>query len=273
MRAALSVRTVYADLDGTLLGPGGSLFATLDGTTTEPARAIASMAQAGVELVLMSGRTRAQMSEVARTLGARAYIAELGGMIVYREGYEDVIVRQSGTTRGRGTAHRAIERSGAAGMLLDLYPGLLEPHAPWSFVERECSVLLRGLISIPEANELLRKGGYGWLELHDNGVIPRRGRFRALDVEEVRAYHLVPVGISKRSAVALDRERRELSRDACIAVGDSAADADVASEVGATFVVANGEQGVRGHTLSENVYLLERSHGLGFSDAVMPFLP
>jgi hydroxymethylpyrimidine pyrophosphatase-like HAD family hydrolase len=273
LRERLSVRTVYADLDGTLLGPGGSLFASVDGVTAEPAEAIAAMATAGIDLVLMSGRTRAQISEVARVVGARAFIAELGGLIVYREGYEDTVIRQPGVTRGRGTAHEAIERSGAAGFLLDSYPALLEPHAPWSFVERECSVLLRGHVDVSDANQLLRNAGYGWLELQDNGVIPRRGRFPGLDVEEVRAYHLVPAGISKRSAVGLDRERRDLPREACIAVGDSASDGDVASEVGAAFIVANGEPGVRGLSLEENVYMTDRGHGLGFADAVLPFLP
>jgi phosphoglycolate phosphatase len=272
LRATLSVRTVYTDLDGTLLGPGGSLFASLDGATAEPAEAIAALATAGIDLVLMSGRTKAQMSEVARVVGARAFIAELGGLIVYREGYEDTVIRQHGVTRGRATAHEAIERSGAAGFLLDSYSRLLEPHAPWSFVERECSTLLRGNVSVPDANVLLGKAGYGWLELQDNGVIPRPGRFPNLDVEEVRAYHLVPAGISKRSAVALDRERRGIARESCIAVGDSASDADVASEVGAVFVVANGEPGVTGLSLPENVYLLDRGHGLGFADAVRAFL-
>jgi phosphoglycolate phosphatase len=272
LRATLSVRTVYADLDGTLLGPGGSLFASVEGVTAEPAEAIAALALAGIDLVLMSGRTRAQISEVARVVGAHAFIAELGGMIVYRDGYQDTVIRQPGVARGKGTAHEAIERSGAAGFLLDSYRGLLEPHAPWSFVDRECSALLRGNVSLAETNELLDKGGYGWLELQDNGVIPRRGRFPDLDVEEVRAYHLVPAGISKRSAVALDRERRGLPREACIAVGDSASDADVASEVGAVFVVANGEPGVRALSLPENVYLLDRGHGLGFVDAVRAFL-
>ena len=268
LRATLSVRTVYADLDGTLLGPGGSLFASVDGVTAEPAIAITSLALAGIDLVLMSGRTQAQIREVARVLGARAYIAELGGLIVYRDGYEETVIRQPGASRGRGNAHEAIERSGAAGLLLDSYPGLLEPHSPWSFAFRECSVLLRGQVGVADANALLVKAGYGWLELQDNGVIPRRGRFPGLDVEEVRAYHLVPAGISKRSAVALDRERRALPREACIAVGDSASDADVAGEVGVAFVVANGEPGVRGLSLPENVYLLDRGHGLGFADAI-----
>ena len=272
LSATLSVRTVYADLDGTLLGPGGSLFASVDGVTAEPAEAIAALGLAGIDLVLMSGRTRAQISEVARVVGARAFIAELGGMIVYRDGYQDTVIRQPGVARGRGTAHEAIERSGAAGFLMDSFPRLLEPHAPWSFVERECSTLLRGLVSVTDANVFLGKAGYGWLELQDNGVIPRRERFPGLEVEEVRAYHLVPAGISKRSAVALDRERRGLSREACIAVGDSASDADVASEVGAVFVVANGEPGVRGLSLLENVYVLDRGHGLGFADAVQAFL-
>jgi hydroxymethylpyrimidine pyrophosphatase-like HAD family hydrolase len=274
LQRSLAVHTVYADLDGTLLGPRGSLFAAGEEPTGEPAAALVAMAVAGVDLVLASGRTRAQMRDVARTVGARAYIAELGGLLVYRDGREESVLRAPGVTRGRQTAQDAIHRSGAAGFLLDRYVGRLEPHAPWAFVERETSVLLRGLVDLTEARGALRDTGYGWLTLEDNGVIPAAPeRFPGLHVEQVRAYHLVPVGVSKRTAVAMDRAHRELATGSCILVGDSVSDAEVAPEVGAVFIVANGRAGLDGVPVGENVYLMDRSHGLGFADAVLPLLP
>ena len=272
LRSTLHVRTLYADLDGTLMGPGGSLFASEEGITTRPAEAIAALARAGVDMVLVSGRTRAQIREVARVIGARAYVAELGGILVYRESGQESEIQVESVSRRLGTAHEAIQRSGAAGLLLETYRGRLEPHAPWAFMERECSVLLRGNVDEDEARKVLRRAGHDWLDIQDNGVIPHRpGRFPGLEVEEVHAYHLVPAGISKRSAVALDRTRRDLRPESCIVVGDSASDAEIASEVGAVFIVANGEPGLRGRHLAGNVYLLDRPHGLGFADVVEAF--
>src|SRR5438309_849409 len=51
---SLRVRTVYTDLDGTLLGPGGSLFATPAGPNREPAEAVAALLEASIDLVVVS---------------------------------------------------------------------------------------------------------------------------------------------------------------------------------------------------------------------------
>jgi phosphoglycolate phosphatase len=273
LAATLAVRRVYTDLDGTLLGPGGSLFSSSHGVTGEPAAAVAALLAAGVDLVLVSGRTRDQVREAARTVGAAGYIAELGGLVVRREGRDEVVTRNRGAYVGRGTAYQAIERSGAGGFLLDTHPRRLEPHTPWASLDRECSMLLRGQVDLEAARALLEANGYGWLDLEDNGIIPApAGRFPGLDVEEVHAYHLVPKGVGKRSAVAIDRAEAGLDASSCIAVGDSISDAAMAAEVGAMFVVANGEPALRGVEVGPNVYLLERGHGLGFADAVLPFL-
>ena len=60
------LRCVYTDLDGTLLGPGASLFRDADGGfTLLPARALEACHRAGVEVVIKSGRRRAQVMEDA----------------------------------------------------------------------------------------------------------------------------------------------------------------------------------------------------------------
>ncbi|MBN1528088.1 MAG: hypothetical protein JW895_03450, partial [Thermoleophilaceae bacterium] len=63
----MAVRCVYTDLDGTLLGRGASLFHTADGDfTLLPARALEACHRAGAEVVIKSGRRRAQVMEDAR---------------------------------------------------------------------------------------------------------------------------------------------------------------------------------------------------------------
>ena len=56
------MRCLYLDLDSTLLGPGGSLLHDADGAVSLlGVRAVEACLRAGVEVVLMSGRRRAQL--------------------------------------------------------------------------------------------------------------------------------------------------------------------------------------------------------------------
>jgi hydroxymethylpyrimidine pyrophosphatase-like HAD family hydrolase len=264
-----TVSTVYTDLDGTLLGPGGSLLRSVDGPSIEAAKALIGLAEAGIDLVLVSGRTRTQVREVARLVGARAYIVELGWAVIYPHQGEEQEVRPRVTGPGDGRAIEAIHRSGAAGLLLDAFAGRLEPHAPWAVADRECSVLLRGLVDLKEARSLLAECGYQWLDLQDNGVIPAGpDRFPDLRVEQVRAYHLLPVGVSKRAAVALDRAHRDLPIGSALYVGDSVSDLEVAPEVGTVRIVANGAEALSGIPLPPNATFTRATHGAGFAEAV-----
>lgn len=262
------------DLDGTLLGPGGSLFSTPAGSpTVRAAEALVALSGAGVEVVPVSGRTLEQTREVARIVGATSYIAELGALVVRREGGVEVVERLRGAYEGPGTPHRAMIRSGVAGLLLESFPRRLEPHAPWAFAPRESSVLLRGLVDPGEAAALLEAAGAGWLELRDNGVIPSPpGRFPGLDVPSVRAYHLVPRGVGKRAGVAAHRRRHGLPPGACVAVGDSESDLEMAPEVRELFLVANGAAAAE-RGLPANVHVTAGSHGIGFAEAVRSLLP
>jgi hydroxymethylpyrimidine pyrophosphatase-like HAD family hydrolase len=268
------IRALYTDLDGTLAGPGGSMFAVPDGPSDRAARALGRLHRAGVEVVLVSGRTRGQMREAARVVGASAYVAELGAFLVLRGGghqpAEDA-VPNFGVFRGPGTPFDAMARSGAGGFLLDLYSGRLEPHTPWAFEDREATMLFRGLLDPTEATRALEEAGYRWLEVLDNGVMRRT--YPSLDVPEVRAYHLVPKGVSKATAVRLHRDRRGLGSTETAAVGDSLSDLMMASEVGAFFLVANGAAAIGDAPEGmDNVYATPSPAGDGFAEAVSALL-
>lgn len=263
-------RVVYVDLDGTLLGPGGSLFAASDGSVSlRAAEAVAAIHREGAALVPISGRTADQVREAARILGARDFIAEMGGLSCYSLGEETV--RDYGEFSEDGPPYRAILRDGAAAVLMEAFPGRLEPHAPWAFLERECSVLLRGHVDLEEAHSVLAGAGLGWLDLLDNGIISRS--FPSLSTAEVHAYHLLPRGVSKASGAEADMARRGLSPNESVAVGDSPSDAALARAVGAVFVVANGKAAVENAgPVPDNVYLTEGSHGEGFAEAILGLL-
>jgi hydroxymethylpyrimidine pyrophosphatase-like HAD family hydrolase len=258
------IRALYADLDGTLLGPGGSLYAVPDGVTRRAAEALGSLHDAGVELVLVSGRTREQMREAGRILAAQASIAELGALLLER-GLPETVVTNFGAFRGEGSPFDAMANAGAGGFLLQRYPGALEPHTPWAFQDREATMLFRGFLDPAEATVALADAGYDWLELLDNGVIRRR--FETLDVEETRAYHLVPRGVNKASGVALHRDRRGLEPAQVAAVGDSLSDAQMAGEVGMCFIVGGGDPSLV-EAKPDNVTILEEPAGEGFARAV-----
>jgi phosphoglycolate phosphatase len=263
LAGSLHPRVVYTDLDGTLFGPGGSLYATPGGGITDAASdALAALHRAGTALVPMSGRTESQVREVARILGADGFIAELGGITMRG----NRVTHEYGAHRGPGTPREQMARSGAAALLLDAYPGRLEPHAPWAHADREVTMLFRGHIDLAAARSLLSEAGYRWLDIHDNGIIRRS--FPELDVTEVHAYHLVPLGVTKASAVAADVSARGLERSEAVAIGDSTSDAEVAAHVGGVFIVANGQHAVAGFEPADNVYLTDAPNGDGFAEVI-----
>jgi hypothetical protein len=266
LRLPAPPRAVYADLDGTLFGPGGSLFATPGGPSTRGAEAVGRLHAAGIELVLVSGRIREQMIEAARILGARSFIAELGAILVER-GDPDEVVANFGAFEGDGSPFEAMARSGAGALLLERYAGRLELHTPWSSTPREATMLFRGLLDEREATAALAAAGYRWLEVRDNGRVSRA--FETLDVPEVRAYHLVPRGVSKAAAVRMHRERRGLGRGAVAAVGDSVSDLEMSPEVAAMVLVGfGGTPSPEG----DNVFVTASGSGDGFAEAVDAFL-
>ena len=246
---------MYTDLDGTLLGKGGSLFRTAAGDFTLLAgRALEACHRAGVEVVLKSGRRRAQVMEDARLLGQSAYIFEVGsGMMI--DGELSFLTGELQPRDGR-TIHTQIELSGAPALLLERYAGRLEPHAPWH-VDREVSHLFRGLVDVREANELLAAEGHAGLRLVDNGEIR----------PDTHTFHLIPAAASKAGAVAAHMRARGYARAQCVGVGDSREDLEVADVVGRFFLVANAVVGDA--PLPGNVERTEAAMSEGFYEAVI----
>jgi hypothetical protein len=262
---------VYVDLDGTLLGRGASLFHDGDGAVSLLGiRAVEACLRADVEFVLMSGRRRAQVAEDARLLGQVAFIWE-AGCVLELDG-EQIWLTE--LVSGERTVHSQIEESGAPALLLDRYAGRLEYHDPWHR-DREISHLFRGQIDAVEADELLRASGHGHLRMVDNGVL----RFESptlSELEQLRAYHLIPAGGSKAAAVAAHMRARGLRREETFAIGDSREDLAVASVVGTFWLVANAL--TRDETIAadlrahENVRIAQDGHGGGVYEAVITTL-
>jgi hydroxymethylpyrimidine pyrophosphatase-like HAD family hydrolase len=285
---ARAMRCLYVDLDGTLLGPGGSILRDADGRfALEGVRALQACHRAGAEVVLYSGRRQHTVFEDSRLLGCSSYTFELGcGLVV--DGELEWLTDGIVPSEEAGSIYEQIEASGAPRVLLERFAGRLEYHTPWSR-GREVSHLFRGLVDLDEVGSLLAGAGLGWLRLVDNGVVhehmpPMRSgaaeaavRFESgLDpsLPVVRAYHLIPAAASKARAVSRHMQIRGYAPEDCIAAGDSREDLAAAEVVGAFWLVANAldndprlaeELGPRGRVASA-------SYGAGVYEAVVTTL-
>jgi hydroxymethylpyrimidine pyrophosphatase-like HAD family hydrolase len=266
------VRCLYTDLDGTLLGPGASLFRDGAGDfTLLGARALEACHRAGVEVVPYSGRREETLMEDARLLGARAFIFEIGsGLVVDGE----VEWLTGDLVPGAKTIHDQITDSGAPALLLESFPGRLEYHDPFHH-RREVSHLFRGLVDADEVATLLDEHGLEFLRLVDNGTVRSRSPDLA-DLPRVRAYHLIPAAASKARAVARHMQIRGYAPEDCVAVGDSREDITAADVVGCFWLVANAverdpaiAEAVRGRP---NVRVAEAGYGAGVYEAVVTTL-
>lgn len=227
----MSVNVIYTDLDGTMVGPGGSFFRAEDGSSTlDPARALVELHDAGIQLVLVSGRTRPQLIEAASIFGADGFIAELGAIVGWDQ------ARQSELLRGTMPAEFDAVPSELIAAITARYPGRLELHRPWHR-NREVDVMLRGAVDAAEADAWLAEQGFGWLRLRDNGLISP-AHMPDLGVRP-HVYHLVPDGVGKGEAVGFDLARRGFAPDEAVAIGDSASDLGMARYVGRMHLVAN----------------------------------
>jgi HAD superfamily hydrolase (TIGR01484 family) len=265
----VTLRCVYTDLDGTMLGKGASLLRDAAGNfSLRAVRALEAAHRADVEVVIKSGRRKAQVYEDARLIGQPAYIYEMGCGLV--DGPEEVFLTGTFEHSPERSVYEQVDESGAPRLLLESYHGRLEVHAPWH-LERSFSHLFRGEVDVGQANALLDERGHKEVQLVDNGISGRRSE--SLKVRRVHTYHLIPRGAGKAVAVAAHMRRRGLAREECVAVGDSRGDIEVAALVERFYLVANALEldpeittAMSGLT---NVVVTEEPMSHGFYEAVV----
>ena len=220
----MTITTVYVDVDGTLVGPGGDLLA---GDGRRLVDALLRCREAGIDVVPVTGRGRVQVRELCRLLGFGRGIAELG--CVHLEGRE--VRYELGefpfvgeTPVERLFSDRIIDAALAEG---------LEPHEPWN-EGREATYLMRGTADPAALTAKLAAAGFGWCAVVDNGLLRRGGH----------VYHLAPLGTGKPNGVSIDRRHHGLKRDATAYIGDAATDLACAEYVGECWLVANADPGL-----------------------------
>jgi hypothetical protein len=273
--ALARVEVLYTDLDGTLLAKGGCILADAEGAPScAVVDAIVELNRADLTIVPVSGRGRVQLIEVVRLLGWHDFIAEAGAIMVQGVGPDAKVVYNNGewpeSLLGGGlTPYELIERSGAVEALQQAFPSRLEYHEPWH-LDREATHLLRGCLDARAAQRVL-DGLEPPIGLLDNGIVRNAGTLGCDEDAAPHAYHLVPKGVSKAQAIALDLELRGLSSGQAAAIGDSATDIEMADAVAVMALVDNAfdSSGVRS-TLAErrraNVWRTCCSRGEGWAE-------
>ena len=188
-------------------GSGASLLRDAEGNFSPLAvRALEACHRAGVEVVIKSGRRKAQVHEDARLIGQPAFIYEMGCGTRGRRrgGLPDRFVRaRGGRERPRpdraAPAHpRCCWRRSRAGSSTTR-PGTSTATSLTSSVATS---------TLEEVEELFAERGLD-LRLVDNGITGRRSA--ELNVDEVHVYHLIPAAAGKANAVAAHMRRRGLS--------------------------------------------------------------
>lgn len=232
---------LYTDLDGTLVAPGGSVLADATGAPSAiVASAIVAVNAAGLEVVPVSGRNRMQLMELARLLGWGGFIAEAGAIIQRGTGADAAITYDRGVWTAEQAGGRppfaTIRSSGAYEALAEAFPGRVEHYASWQ-MDREATLLLRGCLDLAAAQAVLDSIDPP-LDIVDNGMLRNPGTLACGDLPP-HAYHVVPRGVCKARAIALDLEARGLGPADAIAIGDSATDIQMAEATGALFLVDN----------------------------------
>jgi hydroxymethylpyrimidine pyrophosphatase-like HAD family hydrolase len=236
-------RIMYTDLDGTLLGRGGSLLNDHEGEPTlVMAEAVLEINRAGLPVVIVSGRNDLQLVEITRMLGWTSFIGEVGAVFVRKRGDEitfNLGEWPEGALPEGMTPYQVIAGSGAAERLMARFPGLIEYHDPFH-KNRLATHVLRGNVDVPAAQAVVDEDGdHPPIDIVDNGII-HPWRHTLVGVEQIHIYHLLPRGVSKAQAVAEDLSFRGIDRGEAIAVGDSIADLGMAEAVGLMALVANG---------------------------------
>ena len=264
-----AAHTLFTDLDGTLLGRGGSVLADGKGRPNlDAVTAVARLNAAGLRVVMTSGRNARQLREGSRLLGWSDFIGELGCVRSYDRGtravYDTGVWTDDATMLGE-TPYQAIVRVGAVALQMGAFPGLIEYHDPWHLA-REVTHMLRGRVDVAAAQALLDTLPLP-VTLIDNGIIhPLK---HGLICDEIHAIHLVPTGVSKHGAIAKDLAEHDATRDQAISIGDSATDVDMAGETGLMVCVRNGLDdplliaSARGRA---NVCATHATHGSGWAE-------
>ena len=247
---------IALDLDGTLLDPAGRI-------APSSLEAIARAKEAGVQVVLATGRPAPEAAWFAREAGCGVLAAVLGGAAICDTRTGAHIRRwdfspETGRQALKLCMEREMERMIFAGeaILLDPYSKrLLMEHYPYPAFHDNAIVTEDPLAYVEEHGLPITK-------LHGDG--DRKNypldELAALPGVELTAsgdrdFELVPAGVGKGRALALIALLRGVPLEQCAAVGDSPNDLSMLQAVGTPIAMGNAGSAVKAaaaHVVADN---------------------
>ncbi len=243
----------YIDVDGTFVN-NGCLFRNREGYTLKNASAIYELLNAGVDVVMTTSRTKEQLKEIARLLGFKNYICEMGCEIVYNNG--ERVLKNYGNIKSEKDLNEWIESTGIVELFLERHKGKIRYYAPWAS-KVKTHPLLVGELDFEKVHTWIDEK-FPQLRIVDNGRVPPEEDFKA-----PHAYHILPKNVGKKTAIAMDKKERCLKKENLIAVGNSMEDMIMADEVGIYFALDYTVE-----TDRENIVYIENTNGEGFGRMV-----
>lgn len=249
------VTTIYTDLDGTLFAPGGKLLTSTDGTPSfATAEALVALRRAGLQVVIVTGRSRLQCNEFVRLLDVEAAIGEMGTTRQLRGAGELEFEYDTGTfawdSAKYRTPYEAIADSGAVEALLEEFAGRIEYNYP-RCLHRDVTHAMRGFVDVDEVRAFFEREGYE-LSFEDNGALYAQSPTLP-DCPVIHGYHIVPANTSKALAVRKDMEQRGIDPAQAVSIGDGFGDVEVGLYTGTFVMMRNGLRDERSTHLLEQL--------------------
>lgn len=228
------LKVIYTDLDGTLFNDQGCIIKDCEGNFYfEVVKLFERIAKKNWDIVLVSGRNKLQLRYNSMLVGVKNYITELGSELVHNLG-EKVYVTFDDEKYNYEITKCGKDLVNIIRILKEAFPNKIDSNLDWS-IDRTFNALFFGDVDLEKANRILKDAGYGGLVLVDNGFSKLVNL--NLDVEHLRIYNLMPMGVDKSSAIKLDKKLRNFKDENCIALGDSIEDLKMAPAVKYFFLM------------------------------------
>jgi len=237
------IKMIVTDLDGTLLA-GKSIL------PEENIRALRRAMDAGVQVVIASGRMIEATMPIAEQIGVNAPLSLFNGAMTY-DCINDRILK--GTTVPRETALRVLRELESRGMYVHTFPGrcyYLDKRCHWTdYYENKIGV--KGIEVGKKLSEWLETDVFKLLCLDESAKLDACARelaplFPELTFVKSGEYHLevIAAGVDKASGLADISECTGIAPEEMMAFGDEMNDLPMLKFAGVGYAMENAVPGV-----------------------------
>lgn len=240
------IRLIALDLDGTLLDPAGQI-------TDETKAAIAQARQAGIKVVLSTGRAVPEAADFAHQAGCDPLSVCLGGAVLSDNNTLEHLRRWD---MPEDAGRRALELCLNRNIELMIFAGeqiILDPFSKQALARNYPYPSFHNVAVVTQDPlAYLNEHQLPITKLHGDGdpatyPLAELSALKSLELTSSsdRDFELVPAGINKGRTLALLALLWGIPLDQCAAVGDSANDLAMLQAVGTPIAMGNGCEAVK----------------------------